>query len=269
MPALELPDPLTAEDLSSRLRTRSFGRIVQIHSSLPSTQATAAEAALAGAPEGTLFVAESQTQGRGRHGHRWDSPAGAGLYASLVLRPTLDAVQATLLTLAYGLAIADAVAETTSLQPELRWPNDLLLGGKKFCGLLLDMHAPRIDYAVLGFGINVRPRSFPPELQAIATALDLHTSTPTSRPILLAAVLEQLEARTGQFLARPPAQLLAEVEARCPRLRGAAVVVGNEAGAPWTGTTAGLDALGFLQILTPGGVLRRVLSGDVRPAPAE
>src|SRR6185312_10445541 len=106
---------------------QSFGSEIHHYSELTSTQKAALEAAQAGAPEGALFIAERQTRGRGRHGHGWDSPSGEGIYASLVLRPSGAPSDGLLLTLAMGLAVADAIAESCGVEPEIRWPNDLLL----------------------------------------------------------------------------------------------------------------------------------------------
>jgi BirA family biotin operon repressor/biotin-[acetyl-CoA-carboxylase] ligase len=241
-----------------------FGAAIHSAASLPSTQQAALEAAAAGASEGTLFLAQAQTQGRGRHGHAWHSPPGAGLYLSLVLRPRLTPQQTLPLTLAFGLAVADAVEESCRLRPEIRWPNDLLLEGRKFCGLLLEANP---DFAVLGVGINVAPQPFPPELEPIATALEWHTPAPVSRLQLCAAVVRQLERRYLGFAGRER-EVLAEFESRSRYARGLEVVVGGSVmgGCALRGVTAGLDESGFLRLRHPDGSFSLVTSGDVRPA---
>lgn len=245
----------------------AFGAITHRFPEIDSTQRAAFQAARTGADEGTLFVAETQTAGRGRHGHAWASPPGAGIYASLLLRPRRPAAALLLLTLASGLAVADAVEAGTGLRADIRWPNDLLLEDKKFCGLLIES-APEPDglIAVLGFGINLRPAAFPPELTAIATALEVHTARPVAREPLLAAVLTALERRYRDWCRGGAADALLrrEFEVRSRYARGLHVTVEGA----WSGITAGLDPSGFLLVRTPSGELRTVVSGDVRPAAA-
>ena len=132
--------------------------------------------AAAGAPEGSVFVAEQQTAGRGRGGHHWQSAASAGIYCSVVLRPPLPPSEALILSLAAGLAVqAQCSRSMRKVSPDLKWPNDLLIDGKKFCGILTEMNAEptRVRYMVVGIGINVNQSQFPVELQPIATSLRL------------------------------------------------------------------------------------------------
>lgn len=256
---MSIPETLTPEALRPLLNGH-FGAVLHATSSLPSTQDAARAAAEAGAGEGTVVLAETQTQGRGRHGNTWYSPPGAGIYLSLVLRPRSSAQQMLPLTLAFGLAVADAVVETCGLEPELRWPNDLLLEGRKFCGLLLESttEAGALPYAILGVGINVARQAFPPALQPIATALEEHTPAPVPRLRLCAALLGCLEQRYRQFLAG--ASPLAEFERRCGYARGMEVTVGGT----MHGVTAGLDEAGFLRLRQPDGSLTLITTGDVR-----
>ncbi len=138
------------------------------------------EAAAKGAPEGSVFLAEQQTAGRGRGAHEWHSAQSAGIYCSAVLRPVLPPSEILILSLAAGLAVYDAIQEVDSrVVPDLKWPNDLLINGKKFCGILNEMNAEatRVRYIVIGVGINVNQVSFPPELQSVATSLRLATGT--------------------------------------------------------------------------------------------
>lgn len=259
-------DGLRGDGFVSRLsRETLFGRPLEHYDEVDSTQRLAAAAAAKGASEGSLFVAEAQTRGRGRHGHAWQSTAGAGIYASLILRPTQPIAALPLLTLAAGLAVADAVAAVSGLEAELRWPNDLLLDGKKFCGLLVESSADseHVLYAVLGFGINIHAVAFPPELQPIATWLDAHAPHPISRRELGVAVVHCIEGRYRRFEAGEHAAILEEFERRCRMARNAAVRVGGPDG--YTGVTEGLDPTGFLRVRTRDGSLRLVLSGDVRP----
>jgi BirA family biotin operon repressor/biotin-[acetyl-CoA-carboxylase] ligase len=245
---------ITAGELRPLLTGR-FGAELHLAASLPSTQDAARALATDRAAEGTVVIAETQTQGRGRHGHAWHSPPGAGLYLSLVLRPRLPPSRMLPLTLAFGLAIADAVAEICGLEAELRWPNDLLAGGKKFCGLLLETNP---DFAVLGVGINIARQVLPPELEPIATTLETLIPGTVDRTRLCAAVIQHLERRYFGF--GPP--ILAEFERRSRYARGLEVVVGGEL----RGTTDGLDESGFLRVRQPDGTVVLVTTGDVRPA---
>lgn len=239
-----------------------FGSPRYEFASLPTTQAAALEAAADGAAEGTLFLAEEQTHGRGRHGHAWASVAGAGIYASLVLRPRRPVGALLTLTLGSGLAIADAVAGVTGLRPELRWPNDLLLDGRKFCGILIESAG---EAAALGFGINLRREALPAELTAVATALDCHASRPIEREAVLAAALEHLDRRYRAWDAGHDRALLQEFEARCPLVRSCEVVVGGSSATPYRAVTEGLEDSGFLRVRREDGTRGVVVNGDVRP----
>jgi len=169
----QAPDLLLPEFLRSALKGTIFADLVRHYFRIASTNVAAMEAAAAGAPEGTVFLAEEQTAGRGRGGHTWHSVRSTGIYCSAVLRPPLPPADALVLSLLVGLAVRSAVADVTGLAPDLRWPNDLLLNGRKFCGILLEMNAEvtRVRYAVAGIGMNVNHAEFPGDLRDIATSL--------------------------------------------------------------------------------------------------
>ena len=239
--------------------------MIRWYAELPSTQTAALQAARAGSAEGTVFVADRQTAGRGRHGHTWESPAGAGLYCSALLWPRRPVADLLLLTLAAGLAAADAVREACGLEAEIRWPNDLLFAGKKFGGILIESAAEggRLC-AALGIGINLRSAALPPELADIATALDKHLPRPCDRQELLAALVDQVARRYRAWTRGEDAALLAEFTARSRYAQGLEVVVGGADG--YRGTTAGLEPTGFLRVRLASGEVRTIVSGDVRPA---
>src|SRR5438874_13250126 len=149
-----------------------------------STNTQAMESAAAGAPEGSVFLAEEQTAGRGRGTHTWHSARSLGIHCSVILRPPLPPSEALMLSLAAGLAVHDAVRQMDSrIEPDLKWPNDLLVGGTMFCGILAEMigAATRVRHIVLGSGINVNQVAFPNELQSTAISLRLATGTEWSR----------------------------------------------------------------------------------------
>ncbi len=222
----------------------------------------------AGGPGGLVYFADEQTAGRGRGGHAWQSPSGSGLYVSILLRPKIAPADALWLSLAAGLAVREAVRQVTSLEADLRWPNDLLLGAKKFCGILTELNAEvtRVRHVVVGIGINVHQEHFPEELRGQATSLFIETGKHWSRQELLLALLQALDREvlaleTLRGLAEATQSILNRLERSSTWIRGKRVQV-DEAGG-YSGVTAGLDARGFLLVQT-GTDLRTVLSGGVR-----
>lgn len=258
----KVPDLLLPDLLRPLARGTIFERIHH-YFRIGSTNTAAMQAAAAGEPEGSVFLAEEQTAGRGRGGHTWESQKSAGIYCSVVLRPPLAPADALPLTLAAGLAAAAAVEETTGLRPDLRWPNDLLLGGKKFGGILTEMNAEatRVRYLVIGAGINVNQTRFGGELAELATSLRQQSGREWSRLALTAALLKSLDREYRALLGGQGSETLARFEQRSSCARGKRVHV--EEGGGYEGTTDGLDARGFLRVKTAEGV-RTVLSGGVR-----
>jgi len=262
VPDLPLPDVL-----ASPLSATMFDGKIHHYFRIPSTNTEAMQAAAAGAPEGSVFLAEEQTAGRGRGGHSWTSPASTGIYCSVVLRPSLSPADAIVLSMTAGLAAASAVQQCTGIAPDLRWPNDLLIGEKKFCGILTEMNAEitRVRYAVVGIGINVNQESFPLDLDAIATSLRIVTGHAHSRVQLTAALLQSLDreyvALTSHPIGAARSDIFRRFEQQSSYARGKPVQVEEDGG--YQGTTAGLDDRGFLLVETTSGT-RTVLSGGVR-----
>jgi BirA family biotin operon repressor/biotin-[acetyl-CoA-carboxylase] ligase len=261
-----VPDLLLPEMLSSLVRSTIFSQHIHHFYKIGSTNVAAMEAASAGAPEGSVFVAEQQTAGRGRGGHSWHSAQSAGIYCSAVLRPAMAPADALILSLAAGLAVHAAVREIDpSAEIDLKWPNDLLAGGRKFCGILTEMNAEatRVRYLVVGIGINVNQTEFPEDLQSIATSLRLFTKREWSRVELCAALLKSLDREYRDLLTKPDAHnsVLRRFEERSSSVRGRKVRIEENGG--FEGTSDGLDARGFLQV-RDGDAVRTVLSGTVR-----
>lgn len=194
---------LTADDLAPGLRTERFGRRVIYLQSTGSTNLVARDLARSGAPEGTLVIAEKQTQGRGRMGRTWLAPAGSSLLLSILFRPSLPPTLAFRLTMLSSVAMAMAVERACEIRPSIKWPNDLLLGDKKLAGILSEssLAGQELDYAIVGIGINVNfdTSSFP-EIAATATSLQAALGRAVSRLGLLQAFLNELEAGC-QYLA--------------------------------------------------------------------
>ena len=263
-----MPDPLDPTALDAALAGSRFAGKLHVFPSIPSTNTHAMQQAEAGAPDGSVYCADEQTLGRGRGAHTWTSPPGSGLYVSVLLRPRLAPADILWLSLAAGLAAQQAVRAVTSLDSDLRWPNDLLMGPRKFCGILTELNAEvtRVRHAVIGIGMNVHQERFPDDLRATATSLRIETARDWPRQELLVALLQSLDcevvALTGAAdLASATGAIRQRLESGSSWLRGRRVRV--DEGEGFTGITEGLDARGFLLVRTADGV-RTVLSGGVR-----
>jgi BirA family transcriptional regulator, biotin operon repressor / biotin---[acetyl-CoA-carboxylase] ligase len=260
-----VPDLLLPEILRPLLRGTMFETHLHHFFKIGSTNTAAMIAAAEGAPEGSVFLAEEQTAGRGRGANVWQSPRSTGIYCSVILRPVLPPADMLVLSLATGLAVQAAIRQVDArVNVDLKWPNDVLIDGKKVCGILTEMNAEatRVRYVVAGIGINVNQASFPEDLAA--TSLRLATGSEWSRVELVAALLKSLE--------REYRELVENTGAREVILRrfaeGSSWVMNKEVrveenGSSLEGTTAGLDARGFLLVRTARGV-QTVLSGTVR-----
>ena len=218
-------------------------------------------------PEGLVIVADGQTSGRGRRGHTWFSPAGSGLYVSVVLAPAtarIDPVRATtLLTLAAGVALAEGIEQVTGLRVDLKWPNDLQVSRRKLGGILAESSgaAGRSDTVVVGYGINVRPAAFPPELRDRATSLESELGRAIDRYHLLAETLAALSQRYEDLLAGRFDAILDAWRHLAPAASGARVTWTTNAGTV-SGVTAGIDDLGALLVRIDDRV-ERIVSGEV------
>jgi BirA family biotin operon repressor/biotin-[acetyl-CoA-carboxylase] ligase len=262
------PDPFDLPALDAALTGSRFARKLRFFPAIPSTNTHAMQQADAGAPDGSVFFADEQTQGRGRGAHVWTSPPASGLYVSILLRPQIAPADILWLSLAAGLAAQNAIRSVTSLQPDLRWPNDLLFGPRKFCGILTELNAEvtRVRHVVIGIGINVHIEQFPEELRAVATSLFIETGRNWPRQELLLALLQSLDREVTALASASGSGAAAHsIRERLERtsswIRGKRVRVDEAEG--YTGTTQGLDERGFLLVRTPEG-LRTVLSGGVR-----
>ncbi len=261
-----VPDLLLPEMIGPLVKGTIFAKQLHHFYKVGSTNSEAMNAAAEGAPEGSVFLAEEQLAGRGRGAHSWHSAQSEGIYCSVILRPPMPPSDALLLSLAAGLAFGGAVSDVAQVPVDLKWPNDLLCGGKKFCGILTEMNAEatRVRYVVVGVGINVNQVKFPAELRPIATSLRMETGTEWSRVELCAALLKSLDREYRALLndgAAARGSVLKRFEENSSSARGCKVQVEENAGIE--GVTEGLDVRGFLQVRTPNG-LRTVLSGTVR-----
>lgn len=229
-----------------------------------STNSDALSAARGGAPNGSVFITDEQTAGRGRGDHGWHSGSGEGLYVSVLLRPQFAPAQLPLVPLAAGLAAANAIRSVASLTVDLRWPNDLLIGPRKSGGILVEAHSEGnvVSFAVVGIGINVHQQSFPPMLSTPATSLDLEAGRRISRQRLLVSLLKSLEKEALALADKRAAdEVLTRIAQASTWIRGRHVEVhGPQA---CEGVTEGLDEHGFLLVRTSTGIVT-VQTGGIR-----
>lgn len=264
---LAVPDKLLPGEILPGLATRRLRGPVHHFDLLASTNDLAKELGAQGAPEGALVVAEAQSAGRGRLGRSWDSPPGVGLYVSLLLRPPLPPEEMPQITLTAAVAGVRALRRAAGLTTEIKWPNDLLLHGKKAGGILTEMEteSDRIRYLVLGWGLNVNNPDFPPELASTATSLHLATGRTFSRVAILRAWLEDLEALYDRFLAGDFPRILQEWKQHAVTLgREVEVLQGTRR---LRGQAVDVDADGSLLLKQPSGGIIRVTSGEIAPDP--
>src|SRR6266851_4383707 len=262
-----VPDILTADMLRQRLKGSLFGKRIYHFFKVDSTNRVALELGHAGEPEGAVILGEEQTAGRGRAGRKWHSERAAGIYVTLLLRPKLAPVQAPLLTMMAGLSAHSAVQAVTGLAVDLKWPNDLLVRGKKVGGILTEMHAEpnQVRFVIVGIGLNVNQEKFPGELANVATSLRAETGKSQSRMELLVRLLREFESDYNRFLREGVASVVARFESVSSYAKGKRVRVTNGTES-YVGTTAGLGPEGLLQVEREDGRVTAVISGDVTEA---
>lgn len=271
---------LLPEKIAPLVRNTIFSGNIFHHEQVESTNSLAMAAgtraghAPDSAPEGSVYLAEEQTGGRGRGGHVWESQRGTGIYCSFLIHPPMTPAETLWLSLISGVAVQDATREVTGLQADIRWPNDLLIGEKKFAGILTEMSSDssRVHHAVIGVGINVNQDGFPEDFATPATSLRLEGGKEFGRVEMTAALIRAVDREYRALLRamespiRTPAlrfePIMRRVESRSSYATGKLVHVEEDGG--YTGTTDGLDPRGFLRVRTDKG-LRMVISGSVRP----
>jgi BirA family transcriptional regulator, biotin operon repressor / biotin---[acetyl-CoA-carboxylase] ligase len=264
-------EELNLATLRAALAGTRFAAHLHHFPAVESTNTLLLETAANGAPEGTVYLADEQTAGRGRGGHIWHSAPGHGLYLSVLAKPSLPLRKALWISLATGLAVQSAIHSVTGLRIDIRWPNDLLAHNKKLGGILIETAVapaiapadPLLRHAVIGIGLNIHHDHFPPELAPLATSLRILTGQQQSRNALLRAILRALDLELTHLEAQTP-DILARFTSASTWVRGKRVHVPEQGG--YTGTTAGLDAQGYLLVNADDHTQRTVLSGGVREA---
>lgn len=256
-------DVLGVQEIADRLQTKWMGRKAVLLEEVDSTNLAAKRMAAEGAPEGTLILARRQTAGRGRMGRSWKSPEEGCIFMTVLLRPGLPPQSAPVLTLLVGMAVCKAVRQTTGLLAEIKWPNDVLLDGKKICGILTEMSAEmeEIHYVAAGIGINVNVPALPEEISKTATSLAIAGGKAYCRADVVAAVLLELEVLYERYLAEGSfSGFVREYEALCHTVGRKVAVIGRETR---EGTAVGVCETGELLVeLSSGGILA-VNSGEV------
>jgi len=259
-------DLLLTDEIREGLNTNVLGKGEIIYfRETDSTNVRAKYLAGNGAPEGTVVVAEKQTQGRGRKGRYWFSPPGEGIYTSIILRPPISPNEAPKLTLMASVAVAEALLSLTSLKVNIKWPNDILINGRKVAGILTEISTDmdRIDYVVIGVGVNVNtPREgLPPDLAQTATSILMETGKPFPRIALLRAYLEWLEIYYETFKTKGFDPVMS-------RWKNLADIIGRRISVDLMdrvrmGEVLDIDKDGFLILRDREGTIERIISGDV------
>jgi len=228
----KVPDILTPDVLKQRLKGSLFGKRIYHFFKTDSTNRVAFELGHAGEAEGAVVLAEEQTAGRGRAGRTWHSERAAGVYLTLLLRPKLAPVQAPLLTMMAGLSAHTAVEAVTGLAVDLKWPNDLIIRGKKAGGILTEMYAEpgQVRFVIVGIGLNVNQEQFPGELANVATSLRQETGKPQSRMELLVRLLREFERDYNRFVREGVASVVKRFEVLSSYAQGKRVSVSNGVG---------------------------------------
>jgi len=263
---ISAPDALHADDLLSRLgKTKVIGRDIRVFEQTTSTNDVIEKLARDGVKEGVVVFAESQTRGRGRLGRKWISPERKGLWFSILLRPDLRPQETTQLTVASATALRRAIQSETGLNPEIKWPNDILIGGKKVAGILTELSAEldRVKHVILGIGVDVNldVSGFPPELRRLATSLKIETGKAIERPELAATILRELDLDYARICAGKFTAIADEWEAHCSTIgKDVTVQIG---GHKLRGCAESLDDDGALLVRGEHGRLERVTGGDV------
>ena len=254
---------LSEKLITSHLTAKSLGRQLKVFDEIDSTNIAAKELASNGAPHGTAVVADRQTMGRGRLGRTFSSPAGTGIYLSVILRPELELEATSMMTTAASVAVAEAVEKFTGTDVQIKWVNDIYLGGRKICGILteasLGLEMKSLDYAVIGIGVNVRSvrEKFDSELIKTATSIEDETGLIIDRNALCAEILNRLEAYTEDLRDR---SFLEDYRRR-------ELLTGNDitaviGGQPTAGKALGIDDNGNLIVEFPDGTVKHLGSGE-------
>lgn len=260
----ETPDLLTEDEILYHLKTKWLGRKIVHYHQIDSTNKEAKKLAASGEKEGTIVISEEQLAGRGRLGRTWISPAGTGIWMSVILRPSIAPTDASKITLLAGLAVCEGIKEATGLPVQIKWPNDLVLHNKKICGILTEMSAEmeKINYIILGIGINVNTDSFPEDLKNTATSLKIEGEKEYDRKEIVKAILMYLEQYYELYMKNQDMEdLLEKYKNHCLTLgKEVKIIHRNE---EFIGKAVDLSKEGELIVEKQDGQVITVFSGEV------
>lgn len=262
---ITIPDLVTAANIKRYLKTHHYGQEIAYYQSCPSTQPIAHELAQDEAKDGTIVIAEEQLQSKGRMARPWASKAYKGIWMSVITRPPLSPQEAPQMTLVAAVAITRAIEEVTGLTPQIKWPNDLLMNGKKITGILTELQADPdlVKSIIIGIGMNVNQdeAEFPAELSSIATSLKIEKGETINRAALVATVLKYLEHYTDLYVANgfTPIKLLWESYSNTIGKQVRAVMLRETV----EGKAIGITEEGMLELQLPDGTIRAIYSGDI------
>lgn len=264
-PFVHSADQVIPEEITADLNTDIIGKKLVYLREVTSTQDIAVKLAREGAAEGTAVIAEKQVAGRGRRGRNWMSPSGGGIYISLVLRPEINPLYIAQVPMAAGVALIKTIKQVTGIQSKIKWPNDIMIGTRKVAGILAetDCEADRVNYLILGIGINVNTcmQSLPESIRSIATSLREESGGEISRMELIRCLLSQLEDIYKEFIINGFSPILYQWK-QLNNTIGSKVRVFDDT---WeiSGTAVAIDEDGFLLVETDGGEIEKIISGDI------
>lgn len=261
---LASPDVLSVSELRSRLQTKWIAGEIRAYETVDSTNLEAKRCAQGDWSNGTLILADTQTAGRGRRGRSWESPVGVNLFYTLLLKPDIAPNKASMLTLVMALSVAEGIGETTGSGCAIKWPNDVVINGRKVCGILTEMDAERdyIHSVVIGAGVNVNMETLPPELRDKAASLLLECGKKVPRSVLLASILRRFEIYYELFLQTEDLSLLQEAYNSLLVNRNQTVRVLDPQNT-YEGIAQGINTAGELLVRRADNTVEAVYAGEV------
>ena len=261
---IDSPDVMSKAEIESLVDTKWAGKTVVYYDKIDSTNNRAKEAGDNGAAHGTLFVADMQVAGKGRRGRVWKSPSGSSIYMTILLYPDIPPVKAPQLTLLMAIAVAEGIQEVTGLETKIKWPNDIVVNGRKICGILTEM-STEIDYinhVVIGAGINVNQDTFPDDIKATASSLKLELGKSVKRSELIAAVMKSFEKCYEIFILKDDLSGFLDVY-NSLMVFGDQEVKVLEPGNEYKAHAIGINQTGELIVRTPDGKEKEIYAGEV------
>lgn len=258
------PDLISKYELESRMATSWLGKEIVYKETTDSTNADVRRMAENGAKNGLLVVADGQTAGKGRRGRQWESGKGTNLYFSMLLKPDITPDKASMITLVAAYSVAKVITKNTGLDAKIKWPNDIVVGGKKVCGILTEMSMERdyIHHIVVGIGINVNEEEFSGEIKEMATSLKIEGGQVVSRANLLSDILAQFEKDYGAFLAAEDLKPFVDDYNKMLVNKGVLVKVLDPKG-EFSGIAGGINEEGMLIVFKENGQIEKVYAGEV------